>query len=125
MIINNKNKSKIEELLNLYYWVIGDEKLLFVLDKYSNCEGFGVENIWCCFANEFQEWEEDYFGESGVEYYFDYPALEKDCMVILTYKEFYEYLLDFCKKYVEKHSEEKDIIYEYLNNIKVNLNLNL
>lgn len=123
MIINNEDKSKIKELLNLYYWVIGDERFLSVLDKYSNCKGFGVENIWCCFANEYEEWEEDYFGESGVAYYFDYPAVEKDCTIILNNEEFYKYLFDACEEYIKKHEEEKAIIYEYLDKIKMNLSL--
>lgn len=123
MIINNEDKSKIKELLNLYYWVIGDERFLSVLDKYSNCEGFGVENIWCCFANEYEEWEEDYFGESGVAYYFDYPAVEKDCTITLNYEEFYKYLFETCQEYIKKHEEEKVVIYEYLNKIKMNLGL--
>ena len=123
MIISNEDKSKIKELLNLYYWVIGDERFLSVLDKYSNCEGFGVENIWCCFANEYEEWEEDYFGESGVAYYFDYPAVEKDCTIILNYEEFYKYLFETCQEYIKKHEEEKVVIYEYLNKIKINLGL--
>jgi hypothetical protein len=123
MIIDNEDKSKIKELLNLYYWVIGDERFLSVLDKYSNCEGFGVENIWCCFANEYEEWEEDYFGESGVAYYFDYPAVEKDCTIILNYEEFYKYLVETCEEYIKKHEEEKAVIYEYLDKIKMNLSL--
>ncbi|EOP59314.1 hypothetical protein IIW_04945 [Bacillus cereus VD136] len=123
MIINNEDKSKIKELLNLYYWVIGDERFLSVLDKYSNCEGFGVENIWCCFANEYEEWEEDYFGESGVAYYFDYPAVEKDFTIILNNEEFYKYLFETCEEYIKKHEEEKVVIYEYLDKIKMNLSL--
>ena len=123
MVINNEDKSKIKELLDLYYWVIGDERFLYVLDKYSNCEGFGVENIWCCFANEYEEWEEDYFGESGVAYYFDYPAVEKDCTIIFSNEEFYNQLLIKCEEYVKKHEDEKDIVFKYLNKIKINLNL--
>ncbi|CAM2897921.1 ribonuclease toxin immunity protein CdiI [Hathewaya histolytica] len=121
MILNDKND--IRNHIEYYYIHIGDGYLIDALDNYSKLEGFGIKGIWCCFANEYEEWEEDYFGESGVAYYFDYPAVEKDCIVILTYKEFYKYLLDVCEKYVEKHSEEKGIIYEYLNKIKVNLNL--
>lgn len=123
MIINNNDKSKIKELLNLYYWVIGDDRFISILEKYSKCEGFGIENIWCCFANEYEEWEEDYFGESGVAYYFDYPAVEKDCTIILNNEEFYKYLVEKCEEYVVKYEDKKDIVLNYLNKIKSNLNL--
>ncbi|MFX0549327.1 ribonuclease toxin immunity protein CdiI [Hathewaya histolytica] len=116
-----------DKFLKMYYknmMFFNEKHLKKALERHSKFEGDAIsQELRCCFANEFEEWEEDYFGESGVAYYFDYPAVEKDCIVILTYKEFYEYLLYACKKYIEKHSEEKDIIYEYLNKIKVNLNL--
>lgn len=123
MIINNNDKSKIKELLNLYYWVIGDDRFISILEKYSEGEGFGIEDIWCCFANEYEEWEEDYFGESGVAYYFDYPAVKEDCTIILSNKEFYKYLTEKCEEYVEKYEDKKDIVFNYLNKIKIKLNL--
>lgn len=108
MIISNKNTSKIQELLNLYYWVIGDENFLTVLTKHSNGEGFGVENIWCVFAHDYEPWEEDYFGENGVAYYFDEPAVEYDQTIILNYDEFVRYLKIQSDKYLERNKDKRD-----------------
>ncbi|WP_205687132.1 ribonuclease toxin immunity protein CdiI [Clostridium septicum] len=104
------NKEDINKYIKYYYEHIGEKNLLKALTNYSDSRGFGIEDIWCCFANEYEEWEEDYFGESGVAYYFDYPAVDKDCIVILTYEEFYKCLSDVCKKYVENNEEKSSYI---------------
>lgn len=116
-----------KRLLDYYYndkKFINGEHILKTLEKHLKFQGDAInQEVRCCFATEFSEWEEDYFGNSGVAYYFDYPAVEKDCIVILTYKEFYEYLSNVCKRYVNKHEEEKEVIYGYLEKIKMNLGL--
>ncbi|WP_371399214.1 hypothetical protein [Bacillus pseudomycoides] len=53
----------------------------------------------------------------------DYPAVEKDCTIILNNEEFYKYLFETCEEYIKKHEEEKVVIYEYLDKIKMNLSL--
>lgn len=70
--------------------------------------------MWCCFANEYKEWEEEYFGENGVAYYFDYPAVMSDCMIILSNKEFYEWILYFSKKYLKVYPGDNEIVNMYL-----------
>lgn len=117
------NKEDINKYIKYYYEHIGEKNLLKALSNYSDSRGFGIEDIWCCFANEYEEWEEDYFGESGVAYYFDYPAVEKDCTIILNYEEFYKYLFETCQEYIKKHEEEQVAIYEYLEKLKMNLGL--
>ena len=121
MIITNK--IEIDKYIKYYYDHIGEGYFIDALKNYSQLEGFGIEVIWCCFANEYEEWEEDYFGESGVAYYFDYPAVEKDCTIILNNEEFYKYLVEKCEEYVVKYEDKKDIVLNYLKKIKINLNL--
>ncbi|MEG1285267.1 MAG: ribonuclease toxin immunity protein CdiI [Romboutsia sp.] len=125
MYVNNiLDKKKLLEYYYNYKKFTKGEHLLKTLERHSNFQGDAIsQEVRCCFATEFYDWEEDYFGESGVAYYFDYPAVEKDCIVILTYEEFYKYLSDVCKKYVENNEEQKVVIYEYLNKIKINLGL--
>ncbi|KHD36197.1 hypothetical protein NL50_10520 [Clostridium acetobutylicum] len=121
MIITNKED--INKYIKYYYGHIGENNLLKALSNYSDLRGFGIEDIWCCFANEYEEWEEGYFGESGVAYYFDYPSVEKDCTIILNYEQFYKYLVEYCGEYVTKHEEERVVIYEYLDKIQINIGL--
>lgn len=117
------NKLEIEQYIKYYYKHIGDNYLLQALINYSELKGFGIEDIWCCFANEYEEWEEDYFGESGVAYYFDYPAVENDCIIILNYQNFFRYLFDACQEYINRYPENEKNIYKYLDIIKNNLGL--
>lgn len=45
----------------------------------------------CHFATEFSNKnDEEYFGENGVVFYLDYPAVDEDCVVVLSYDEFLE-----------------------------------
>ena len=100
------------------------KQLLKALKKYSKGEGYAIsQELRCCFANEFEAWEEDYFGEEGVAYYFDYPAVEKDCIVVLSYSEFYKYLTEECEKYIKRNFNEEKEVKEYLEKIKENLKL--
>lgn len=121
MIITNKED--INKYIKYYYEHIGEKNLLKALTNYSDSRGYGIEDIWCCFANEYEEWEEDYFGESGVAYYFDYPAVEKDCTVILNYSEFYKYLSVECEEYIKRNVDKEKEANEYLEKIKENLKL--
>lgn len=54
------NKEDINKYIKYYYEHIGEKNLLKALTNYSDSRGFGIEDIWCCFANEYEEWEEDY-----------------------------------------------------------------
>lgn len=86
-----------------------------VLEKYSGGEGYGIEHVWCVFADDYEEWEEDYFGEDGIAFYFDYPAVEEDEEVILDYKTLYLYLEEIAESYLSRHPESKLEIENYMN----------
>lgn len=57
MIITNKED--INKYIKYYYEHIGEKNLLKALTNYSDSRGFGIEDIWCCFANGYEEWEEE------------------------------------------------------------------
>ncbi|WP_034868831.1 hypothetical protein [Clostridium lundense] len=57
MIITNKED--INKYIKYYYEHIGEKNLLKALTNYFDSRGFGIEDIWCCFANEYEEWEEE------------------------------------------------------------------
>jgi len=121
MSINDMENT--DKHIKYYYEHIGDGYFKKALSNYSESRGFGIEDIWCCFANEFEAWEEDYFGEEGVAYYFDYPAVEKDCIVILSYSEFYKYLTEACEEYIKRNVNEEKEVKVYLKKIKENFKL--
>lgn len=116
--MKDKDTRRSTDLVKYYYTVMGDEKFLTVLNHYANGEGYGVENIWCVFADDYETWEDDYFGDIGIAYYFDYPAVEKDETVILDYETFFKYLKEACVEYLERNPENKKEVEGYLIEIK-------
>lgn len=107
-----------KKLVMFYYKIMGDKLLPRILDRLTKGKGFGIENIWCVFAKDFEPWEDDYFGETGIAYYFDYPAVDKDKIVVLDYKTFYKYLEEITLKYLERNVERKETILNLLKIIK-------
>ena len=117
------DEKKKRELLDYYYRVMEDW-FVIRLEHYSKNEGYGDGGyMWCCFANDYEEWEEDYFGDSGVAYYFDPPAVEEEYTVILTNEEFYAYLVEKSELYLQKYGHRKELVEGYLKTIKENLKL--
>ncbi|MCY9163931.1 ribonuclease toxin immunity protein CdiI [Bacillus atrophaeus] len=119
--MDNKNK----DLINYFFQVMGDERFLRILEKFSNGEGYGIENVRCVFADDYEEWEEDYFGNEGIAFYFDYPAVEEDEEVILDYENFYQYLNEIVGQYLERHPENKSEVEKYMGTIKEKYNIKL
>jgi hypothetical protein len=111
-------KNKKDEFIGLYYSHIGEGYFIDALKKFSLGEGFGIEYIWCVFANYYQEWEEDYFGESGVAFYFEPPAVKSEETIILNNEEFYNYLKEAANKFITKNEKSKKEVENYLMKIK-------
>jgi hypothetical protein len=109
---------KKKTLVNYYFQVMGDERFLTILEKYANGEGYGIEHVWCVFADDYEEWEEDYFGDEGIAFYFDYPAVEEDEEVILDYQSLYLYLRDIVSAYLKRHPEDELKTEKYIEKIK-------
>ncbi|MBR2564853.1 MAG: hypothetical protein IKE29_09535 [Paenibacillus sp.] len=108
-----------KELIDMYYRHLEGKYFLDALKKYCNGEGFGgSESVWCVFAGELDEWEEGYFGDTGVCYFFDYPAVEKDQTVILDYSSFYQYLKEASIDYLKRNPNVKDEVESRLVEIK-------
>ncbi|MEN1988867.1 ribonuclease toxin immunity protein CdiI [Paenibacillus hubeiensis] len=116
--MSNVKKTHEKEMIDLFYFAIGGGNLLRALEKHSKGQGFGVEHIWCLFAGELEEWEEGYFGENGVCYYFDHPAVTEDEAIVLDYPTFYVYLKEASEAYLSRHSNDKDAIESWLHQIK-------
>ena len=114
--MEEKNKNK--ELVKYFFQMMGDERFLTVLEKYAGGEGYGIEHVWCVFADDYEEWEEDYFGEEGIAFYFDYPAVEEDEEVILDYETLYIYLKEIAESYLVRHPKNELEIDNYMNKIK-------
>ncbi|WP_240342967.1 ribonuclease toxin immunity protein CdiI [Paenibacillus sp. ALJ109b] len=107
---NEKNRKMILS----YYKVLGDDRFLTILDSYSKAEGYGVEAVWCVFAHEFKSWEEDYFGDTGVIYFFDYPIVPEEESVILDNEVFIKYLKEASAEYLTRHPNQLATVEDYI-----------
>ena len=114
---------KKRELIKLYYSHMGTGKFLRILHYYSIEWGYGDEYARYVFASYYEDWEEDYFGEEGIIYYIDYPAVEEDTEIILNYPTFYRYLKGDCEEYLRKRPEDREKVEEYLQKIKEKFNI--
>ncbi|MFM9278476.1 ribonuclease toxin immunity protein CdiI [Paenibacillus jiagnxiensis] len=110
-----KNKKLI---LDYYYKVLGDARFLTILESYSKGEGYGVEAVWCVFAHEFKPWEEDYFGDTGVIYYFEYPIVPEEESVILDNNAFIKYLKEASVDYLTRYPDQHPIVEDYISKIE-------
>ncbi|MEH7355161.1 ribonuclease toxin immunity protein CdiI [Neobacillus drentensis] len=79
-----------DELIDLYFDYIGDSNFIRALEEFSIGNGFGLLDVGCEFAHNFEEWEEGYFGEKGVQILFSNPLLEEDEEFEISAKEFFD-----------------------------------
>jgi hypothetical protein len=121
-MINEMNHGE-RELVELYYDNLGEGYFFDALKNYSKGEGFGLGDIWCVFAEEIKTEEEGYFGETGVAYFFDYPAVEKNEVLVFNYDVFYSYLQEVSFKFIKVKPECEMEIKEYLLKIKTRYDL--
>ncbi|MCM3179367.1 ribonuclease toxin immunity protein CdiI [Cytobacillus horneckiae] len=96
-----------KELITTFYRHMGDGKFLKILNCYAEGKGYGTEYARFVFANYYEKWEEDYFGDSGIAYYIDAPLVAEDEEVILNDETFFQYLKEDCEKYLMKHPNDE------------------
>lgn len=104
-------------------FVCREKKVTLSLREFCEYKGFAAnEYMSCHFAKEFlDKKDEEYFGEEGVVFYLDYPAVPKDVVVVLTNEEFYQVVKENYDDYVMKNQEEQEQVGKLLNKLKTNL----
>lgn len=111
-----------ENLINNFYDILFNwrgNRVIETLKGYCNLNGNAVnKEMRCFFANEFSKNDEEYFGEEGIAFYFDNPAVPEDCIVILTYEEFYDVVKTRFENYVRNNQENQDEIWLLIKNLK-------
>jgi hypothetical protein len=114
-------------LINEFYKILFEwrrEKVLDVIIGYSQLKGNAVnEEMRCYFSNEFHINDEEYFGDTGVAFYFDYPAVDEDCIIILSNQEFYQVIKKKYMEYLKDSKMNEEEILKLLDEIKCKLSL--
>ncbi|WP_046214880.1 ribonuclease toxin immunity protein CdiI [Paenibacillus wulumuqiensis] len=124
MLSQITDKKTQQELMERFFWFIGDGYFLDALHAYKKGEGFGIESIACLFHDEFQPWEETYFGNSGVAYIEEQDPYEESLMFVMNYQEFYRHLQQNSDKYLIKFPQKKIEVEECLNAYREKFNIN-
>ncbi|WP_422661274.1 ribonuclease toxin immunity protein CdiI [Paenibacillus sp. EC2-1] len=115
-------KEDEKNLLKLYYSHIPDEKFIGVLRNYQKLRGNQEDNMWCVFANEFDPWDDFYFGETGVMYFIKSPLDDQEFAV--DNEHFFNYLEYASLEYLKRNPKAEQVVKGYLNQIKNKLGLN-
>ena len=115
-----------EDLIKEYFdsiFFFREQKVIDVLRGYCELKGNTINDYMSChFATEFSDKnDEEYFGENGVVFYLDYPAVDEDCVVVLSYDEFLEVVKCRYKEYMNTNSEKKDEIRQLLYSLEKEL----
>lgn len=93
---------------------------------YCELKGNAINDYMSChFANEFTKNDEEYFGEEGIAFYLDYPAVDEDCIVILTYEEFFNITKTKFENYIGYNQDSKEKVQELLLCLKKSLKINI
>ena len=94
-----------EKLVDEFYSILFSWRrntIVDVLKKYVQMEGNAVnEEMRCYFANEFPEKDEEYFGNSGIAFYFDDPSVLEDCIIILSNIQFIKIVKEKYMDYIK------------------------
>ncbi|MCY8591731.1 ribonuclease toxin immunity protein CdiI [Bacillus haynesii] len=109
---NNLTKEAVIDVLNLY---VNGLKFLRHLEEFKNKEGERREYNGIIYSDEYEQDEEEYFGQNKVLFY---SGDGDDDYDIVSYDELYQYISAACNFYIERNPEKKELIEELLMKIK-------
>ncbi|MBW6411870.1 ribonuclease toxin immunity protein CdiI [Clostridium weizhouense] len=108
---NNLNKEAVIDVLNIY---VNGSKFLQYLEDFKNKYGERREYHGVIYSEEYEQDDDDYFGENRVLFY----SGDDDAYDIVNYDKMYKYLSIACEFYIEKNEDEKEIIQKELSLIE-------
>lgn len=123
MAIVVKERNEIDELLKIYFGCMAGSYFIETLKAFIKYDGYGREYVCCSFHTTYEPWEEGYFGDSGVKISIDYPAYDKDVIAVISYEEFFRFLVSESHKFISEFSEKRNDVSRYLAEIKKRFNL--
>jgi hypothetical protein len=101
----------------VFFSIISNKgQFVHIIEHLSNGNGYGYEFAVCLFPDDVTV-DSEKFGD-GVEF-----SLHSGEAVVLSYEEFYYYLKKACMRYLEKYSEEQDVINRILEKVRKRYNI--
>ncbi|MDD1505703.1 ribonuclease toxin immunity protein CdiI [Lysinibacillus sp. CNPSo 3705] len=110
-------QEKIENM-EAYYRTLGNGYFLEALNEFKNGKGFGIGYTSCYFATECTPNDEEYFGDTGVNFTTTPPVTSTEVYSIVDYEMFFEYLLKVAQEYLSIYPQNKLIVVENLTQIQ-------
>jgi hypothetical protein len=108
--------------MELYFLYLDEDKFVDALNDFSNLIGYGVsEFISCAFPTEYESWEEGYFGDKGVKFEVEPPAIDETKCEIVTNSDFIDFISKLIHQYLVSYPMEEPKIELLLNKIKTTI----
>ncbi|WP_341281328.1 ribonuclease toxin immunity protein CdiI [Paenibacillus sp. FSL H8-0537] len=114
-----------EKIMNMeaYYSTLGDGYFLDALNEFKQGKGFGIGYTSCYFAAECTPYDEEYFGDSGVNFTTTPPVTSVEVYAIVDNELFFDYLVKVARNYLSGHPQKIELVESCLAQIKEKLNL--
>lgn len=109
---NALNKAAVIDVLNIY---VNGRSFQQHLEDFKNKEGERREYNGVIYSDEYEQDDEEYFGQNKVLFYSGDGEDDHD---IVNYEELYKYLSTACEFYIGKNPEKKEVIEKLLLKVK-------
>ncbi|WP_413365208.1 ribonuclease toxin immunity protein CdiI [Lysinibacillus sp. 3P01SB] len=109
---NALNKAAVIDVLNIY---VNGRNFQQHLEDFKNKEGERREYNGVIYSDEYEQDDEEYFGQNKVLFYSGDGEDDHD---IVNYEELYKYLSTACEFYIGKNPEKKEVIEKLLLKVK-------
>lgn len=116
-----KNVEDMSAIQLFFFYLNADRrKLIDIIDSCSSKIGVAIDTcVVCAFAEEYEEYEEGYFGNSGLKIVLLEPLMDEEKEVVYSIEEFWGYIIQYYEENLMYYSEkEKWIIERKLENFK-------
>lgn len=109
---NALNKAAVIDVLNIY---VNGHNFQQHLEDFKNKEGERQEYNGVIYSDEYEQDDEEYFGQNKVLFYSGDGEDDHD---IVNYEELYKYLSTACEFYIGKNPDKKEVIEKLLLKVK-------
>ena len=101
------------------YLDLEKSKLIKILDSYFDRNGIAIDEcIAFAFAEEYEEYEEGYFGKEGLKIVIQEPIVDKEKEEVYSLIEFWEGINEYYNQNKKYYLEDKEIIEKKLKEVK-------
>lgn len=108
--------------MELYFLYLDEDKFVEALEDFSRSIGYGISEFICCaFSSEYESWEEEYFGENGVKFEVEPPAVDEVKYEIVKNEDFIKFLEMIAQQYLTSFPSDKIRVEKMLSKIKTML----